>query len=70
LKPYFLAKGELQVKIGKLNKFYSNLVNASDAMAASATDATNTKDQIALLSKNLTSLNQIYGNMLSAMQGR
>jgi hypothetical protein len=24
LKPYFLAKGELQVKIGKLNKFYSN----------------------------------------------
>jgi gliding motility-associated protein GldL len=53
-----------------MNKFYSNLVNASDAMAASAKDATNTKDQIALLSKNLTSLNQIYGNMLSAMQGR
>jgi len=53
-----------------MNKFYSNLVNASDAMASSAKDATNTKDQIALLSKNLTSLNQIYGNMLSAMQGR
>lgn len=53
-----------------MNKFYSNLVNASDAMANSAKDATNTKDQIALLSKNLTSLNQIYGNMLSAMQGR
>ena len=53
-----------------MNKFYSNLVNASDAMAASAKDATNTKDQIALLSKNLTSLNQIYGNMLSAMQSR
>lgn len=53
-----------------MNKFYSNLVSASDAMAASAKDATNTKDQIALLSKNLTSLNQIYGNMLSAMQGR
>lgn len=53
-----------------MNKFYSNLVSASDAMASSAKDATNTKDQIALLSKNLTSLNQIYGNMLSAMQGR
>ena len=53
-----------------MNKFYSNLVNASDAMASSAKDATNTKDQIALLSKNLTTLNQIYGNMLTAMQGR
>jgi hypothetical protein len=53
-----------------MNKFYSNLVNASDAMASSAKDAVATKDQIALLSKNLTSLNQIYGNMLTAMQGR
>jgi gliding motility-associated protein GldL len=53
-----------------MNKFYSNLVNASDAMAASAKDATATKDQIALLAKNLTSLNSIYGNMLTAMQGR
>lgn len=53
-----------------MNKFYSNLVSASDAMASSATDATAAKEQIALLSKNLNQLNQIYGNMLSAMQGR
>lgn len=53
-----------------MNKFYSNLVNASDAMAASADDAQAAKEQIAALSKNLTSLNNIYGNMLSAMQGR
>jgi gliding motility-associated protein GldL len=53
-----------------MNKFYSNLVNASDAMASSAQDATSAKDQIGLLAKNLTVLNQIYGNMLSAMQGR
>src|SRR5690606_29821356 len=53
-----------------MNKFYSNLVNASDAMASSATDAVAAKEQIGLLSKNLTTLNQIYGNMLSAMQGR
>jgi len=53
-----------------MNKFYSNLVNASEAMASSATDATNAKDQIALLAKNLTTLNNVYGNMLSAMQGR
>ena len=53
-----------------MNKFYSNLVNASDAMASSATDAVEAKEQIATLSKNLTQLNNIYGNMLSAMQGR
>jgi len=53
-----------------MNKFYSNLVSASDAMASSATDAQAAKDQIALLAKNLGTLNSIYGNMLSAMQGR
>lgn len=53
-----------------MNKFYSNLVNASESMAASADDAQAAKEQIGALSKNLTSLNQIYGNMLSAMQGR
>jgi gliding motility-associated protein GldL len=53
-----------------MNKFYSNLVNASDAMASSASDAVSAKEQIATLSKNLTQLNSIYGNMLSAMQGR
>ena len=53
-----------------MNKFYSNLLNASDAMAASAEDAKSTREQIGALSRNLTNLNQIYGNMLSAMQGR
>ena len=53
-----------------MNKFYSNLVNASDAMATSAEAAKAAKDQIAQLAKNLSTLNQIYGNMLSAMQGR
>lgn len=53
-----------------MNKFYGNLVNASEAMASSANDAVAAKEQIALLSKNLTTLNSIYGNMLSAMQGR
>jgi len=53
-----------------MNKFYSNLVAASDAMASSAADANATREQITQLAKNLTSLNSIYGNMLSAMQGR
>ena len=51
-----------------MNKFYSSLANASESMAMSAKDANSAKEQIALLSKNLTTLNQVYGNMLSAMQ--
>jgi gliding motility-associated protein GldL len=53
-----------------MNKFYSNLVNASEAMASSTSDALAAKDQMSQLTKNLTTLNQIYGSMLAAMQGR
>ncbi len=53
-----------------MNKFYSNLTQASDAMQGSVDDAKKAHDQIAVLATNLGRLNQIYGNMLSAMQGR
>ncbi len=53
-----------------MNNFYGNLAKASEAMQTSVEDATKTKEQIAALATNLTRLNQVYGNMLSAMQGR
>jgi gliding motility-associated protein GldL len=53
-----------------MNQFYGNLVNASKVMEGSVEDAKKTQDQIALLANNLGRLNSIYGNMLSAMQGR
>ena len=53
-----------------MNKFYSNLTQASEAMQGSVEDAQKAKDQIALLANNLGRLNNVYGNMLSAMQGR
>lgn len=53
-----------------MNQFYSNLVNASQAMEGSVGDAKKAHEQIALLTNNLGRLNSIYGNMLSAMQGR
>jgi len=53
-----------------MNKFYSNLVQASDVMQGSVEDAQKAKEQIAVLANNLGRLNNIYGNMLSAMQGR
>lgn len=53
-----------------LNQFYGQLTKASAAMANSAEDAVKAKDQIAALADNLGKLNQLYGNMLTAMQGR
>lgn len=52
-----------------MNKFYSNLQNTSAAMSNSIDDAKKTQEQITLLAKNLSNLNTVYGNMLSAMHG-
>ncbi len=53
-----------------MNTYYSKLTEASNAMSSSAQDAIRAKEQIALLADNLTKLNQVYGNMIVAMQGR
>jgi peptidoglycan hydrolase CwlO-like protein len=39
-------------------------------MQGSVDDAKKAQQQIATLANNLSSLNKVYGNMLSAMQGR
>ena len=39
-------------------------------MQESVGDAKKAQDQIALLANNLGRLNTVYGNMLSAMQGK
>jgi len=53
-----------------MNKFYSSLIAASEAMASSTQDANNTKEQLAQLGKNLSSLNEVYAGMLGAMKGK
>jgi uncharacterized phage infection (PIP) family protein YhgE len=53
-----------------MNNYYSKLSEASNAMSSSAADAVRAKEQIATLANNLTKLNQIYGNMINAMQGK
>ena len=53
-----------------MNQFYGKLAQASTAMASSADDAVKAKEQIATLANNLGKLNQVYGNMLTAMAGR
>jgi hypothetical protein len=56
--------------INAMNAFYENLNKTAQAMQGSLDDAKKTQEQIALLAKNLGSLNSVYGNMLAAMQGR
>lgn len=51
-----------------MNKFFGNLNAAAQALSETATDATKYKDNLVQLNKNLTSLNTVYGSMLSAMK--
>ena len=53
-----------------MNQFYSNLTQASQVMQGSVEDAKKAHEQISTLANNLGRLNQVYGNMISAMQGR
>jgi len=69
-KMYELELQDSGNHIKAMNTFYDNLIKASQAMQGSVNDAMKTQEQIALLAKNLGSLNSVYGNMLAAMQGR
>lgn len=67
---YELELQESNNHLKALNQFYGKLNEASNAMINSADDATRTQQQLASLAGNLSRLNQVYGNMLTAMQGR
>lgn len=65
---YELELQEGNNNLKAMNQFYGKLSQASTAMASSADDALKAKEQIGLLAGNLGKLNQLYGNMLTAMQ--
>jgi len=67
---YELELKESNNHLKALNTFYGKLAEASQAMTSSVEDATKVKDQISALAGNLSKLNAVYGNMLTAMQGR
>ena len=50
-----------------LNKFYGNVTETMQNFSDSLNDARAFKEEVGKLSKNLASLNSVYGNMLSAM---
>ncbi len=67
---YELELKESNNHLKALNGFYGKMAEASQAMMNSVEDANKAKDQISTLATNLSKLNAVYGNMLSAMQGR
>ena len=67
---YELELQESNNHLKSLNTFYSKMAQASEVMVSTVEDAKTTKEQINALANNLGKLNQVYGNMLSAMQGR
>jgi gliding motility-associated protein GldL len=67
---YELELAESNNHLKALNQFYGKLAEASNVMTGTADDAKKVQEQISNLGNNLGRLNNIYGNMLSAMQGR
>lgn len=67
---YELELKESNNHLKALNNFYGKMAEASEAMMASVDDASKAKEEIGKLASNLSRLNSVYGNMLSAMQGR
>jgi gliding motility-associated protein GldL len=55
--------------IKAMNKFYGNLSSAMENMMDAGKDTAQMKQEIGKLTANLTQLNTVYGNMLTAMKG-
>lgn len=67
---YELELKESNNHLKTLNSFYGKLAEASQTMMGTVDDAAKAKEAIGTLATNLNKLNQVYGNMLTAMQGR
>src|SRR3982751_4231975 len=67
---YELELQESNNHLKTLNQFYGKLAEASTVMMGTAEDAKKVQEQVSGLANNLGKLNNIYGNMLTAMQGR
>ncbi len=66
---YELELQDTNKHLKAMNAFYGNLTNAMENMADASKDTQQFKNELAKLTNNLTSLNGVYGSMLSAMKG-
>ena len=52
-----------------MNKFYQNLTEAMEGMTKASENSKSFADELTKLTGNISSLNRVYGNMLTAMRG-
>lgn len=64
---YELELQDSTAHLKSMNKFYQNLSLTMNNFNESMEDSKQYKEEVAKLAKNLSSLNAIYGNMLTAM---
>lgn len=64
---YELELKDSSAHLKTMNSFHENLATTMSNLNDSIGDSKNFKEEVGKLSKNLSSLNAIYGNMLSAM---
>lgn len=64
---YELEIAESNNHLKSINEFVGNLSKVVNSLADSQKEADNFKNEIGKLSTNLTALNNVYGNMLAAM---
>lgn len=64
---YELELQDSSAHLKAMNKFYQNLASTMQNFNESMEDSKQFKEEVGRLAKNLSSLNSIYGNMLSAM---
>ena len=66
---YELELQDTNKHLKAMNAFYSNLTTAMQDMAEASKETQQFKSEMTKLTNNLTSLNNVYGSMLSAMKG-
>lgn len=64
---YELELQDSSAHLKSMNKFYQNLSQTMQNFNESMDDSKQFKEEVGKLSRNLSSLNAVYGNMLSAM---
>ncbi|MFB9842330.1 type IX secretion system motor protein PorL/GldL [Mucilaginibacter ginsenosidivorans] len=64
---YELELQDSSSHLKSMNKFYTSMASTMQNFTESLEDSQQFKTEVARLSKNLSTLNSIYGNMLSAM---
>lgn len=66
---YELELQDAKTHLKSLNQFYGAMTEAMSSMSEATEDAQQYRDGMAQLNQNLQRLNNVYGNMLSAMAG-